>query len=138
MSAKDLRFRAELKFVILWVVLDNPLVLVEVAQVFVLIRISMVIERKHFLVRPIDWLGLKWYLRAVVAQESVDVPQIYVLQVLKIDALKELFLLLGHRGILLLFVQLIYQLDLLTGQLYRIAFFIVHYGAIASVFAVLL
>ena len=82
MSAKDLRFRAELKFVILWVVLDNPLVLVKVAQVFVLIRISMVIERKHFLVRPIDWLGLKWYLRAVVAQESVDVPQIYVLQVL--------------------------------------------------------
>jgi len=76
---KNLRLRAELKPIILRVVLHDPFIFMQVAQILILFRISMIIETKHFLICPVNCLRLKWNLR--VLQHLSQLVRINIFQI---------------------------------------------------------
>ena len=93
----------------------------EVAQILVLVRVCVIIVRKHLLICAVNCCALEWNLAASLVKQLVNLLQFYILKVLKVDALQEFLLLLGHRCTLLLIVQSLNQLELLSGQIYRIS-----------------
>ena len=59
---EDLRLCAKFKPIVLRVVLHDPFIFMQVAQVLILFRISVIIETKHLLICPVNCLRLEWNL----------------------------------------------------------------------------
>jgi hypothetical protein len=93
----------------------------EVAQILVLVRVCVIVVRKHLLICAVNRRALEWDLAAALVQQLVNLPQFHILKVLKIDTLQEFLLLLGHRCTLLLIVQSLNEFQLLSGQIYGIS-----------------
>ncbi len=94
----NLRLRAELLLVILRVVLDRPLLSVHGAEVLVVVRVVMVVEAIHALVRLVHLgLSMRVHVESCLLEDLRDLCRVQVLQLVEIDCLQQLLLLVGQR-----------------------------------------
>ena len=78
-------FGAKILLLILREVIHRPLVHVERAQILVIIRILMVVERVHAFVCAVNRFGFVWDLHAALIKNLVDVFRVQILQIIKIN-----------------------------------------------------
>lgn len=80
--AHDLRLGAEIHFLVLREIIDGPVFLVESAEVLVIVRVVMIVECVHALVRLIHFriaaVGHK--VQAALIEDLADLRRIKVLQ----------------------------------------------------------